>query len=193
MGGIEDHAAGAVVKKHGAPLRAGVDDAQGAIVKPLEVPRIEQRRGADRVERGERAAEFRVDRGGECARDLDAGALGLLALLVYQRKQADSGHYCKGQERRRREVEQPRAQGDAPRLHLRACFSRKALISSRRSCGSPGMGWLPTTRFIHCMLSCMRATTARHSFAVCRFGSGSTWHWLHAIRNASPSARNTSG
>src|SRR6185503_4821228 len=71
-----------------------------------------------------------------------------------------------------------------------AYFCRKALISSTRSWGSPAAwlneGWLPTTRFIHSMLSCIRATTAGHSFAVWRLGSGSTWHWLQARRNASP-------
>ena len=36
-------------------------------------------------------------------------------------------------------------------------------MSSTRSCGSPGTGFEPTTRFIHSMFSCMRATTARHS------------------------------
>jgi GST-like protein len=74
---------------------------------------------------------------------------------------------------------------------LRALRARKALISSTRSCGSSG-GWrLPTTRFIHSMFFCMRATTSGHSAAVCRRGSGSTWHCWQASRKDRASGRFT--
>ena len=56
--------------------------------------------------------------------------------------------------------------GSDPDFYLRAYLARKALIASILSCGSPGTGCVPTTRFIHSMFSCMRATTAGHSFAV---------------------------
>jgi hypothetical protein len=60
---------------------------------------------------------------------------------------------------------------------------RNRMISSVRSCGSKGLCWLPTTRFIHCMFCSMRSTTAGHCCAVWRCGSGNTWHCLQASRN----------
>src|SRR5690242_8460344 len=110
-------------------------------MESLEIVRVEQGRSGERFERGERAAELGVDRGRERTRDLDAGALRLLPLLVHQGEQADAGDERERQKSRRGEVQQPGAERDAaPRLHWRACLARKALISSTRSCGSPGTG-----------------------------------------------------
>ena len=97
--------------------------------------------------------------------DNGAMRLGLLFLLIEQREQREPGHRRERQDARRDEQQQPAAKWDAG-PHGRAYFFRKALISSILSCGSPGTGCVPTTRFIHSMFSCMRATTAGHCLAL---------------------------
>src|SRR5712691_579183 len=74
-----------------------------------------------------------------------------------------------------------------------AYLTRNALISSILSCGWSGSRRLPTTRFIHSMFFSMRVTTAGHSEAVWRRGSGSTWHCWQASLNDRPSGRSTAG
>jgi hypothetical protein len=49
------------------------------------------------------------------------------------------------------------------------------LISSTRSCGSPGSGREPTTRFIHSMFSCMRYTAAEWPAVVSRMQENMEW------------------
>ena len=159
------------------PVGAAGVQAPHNLVEALEISGVERRPLREGLQRGNRAMQLRVDRRGERARDLDPGALGLGLLLGGAREQRDARGRRERHDARRREQEQPSPQ----RLHQRrAYFRRKALISSIRSCGSPGTGCEPTTRFIHSMFSCMRATTLGHSSAVWRLGSGSTWHWLHA-------------
>ena len=58
----------------------------------------------------DRAADLHVDRGGERARDLEAGALGLLATLLREREQREPGGRRERQDSRRGEQQQPAAQ-----------------------------------------------------------------------------------
>src|SRR6478752_3804713 len=190
--GIRQLVAGRIGERDGHPVGSRGKDPDQGLVVALDVARLKRRSEGDRPQHGDGATELRVDGGRERARDLDSGALGLPALLVEEREQRQAGRERQRKHAGTGEEQQPATQCAADH-HGRAYLRRKALISSTLSCGSPAArssaGWVPTTRFIQSMFSRIRATTAGHSRAVCRFGSGRTWHWLQARRNASPEGR----